>query len=148
MADVASTEDTKSAASSQVVVLSGVPGYADEVDGVGAYPSSTTDVMKVLREAGLSVEYRDPPNERKQVSLFGIDIWIPVLQFTQDALASGAGDLLAASIRTLFGRQSVSDGTLHVKFGREDGDGQVEWFEATGPGDEVLDAARQFLKRR
>lgn len=132
--------------SSQVLVLPGVPGYAEEVDDVGAYPSTTTDVMKVLREAGLAVEYRDPPNERKQVSLFGIDIWMPVLQFTQDALASGAGDLLASAIRGLFGRRSVSDGTLHVRFGREDSDGNVEWFEADGPGDNVLDAAREFLK--
>ena len=47
-------------------VLPGIPGQLERLEtGEGAYPSTTTDFVKLLREAGLTVEFVEGPEQRR-----------------------------------------------------------------------------------
>lgn len=58
--------EERSGHEADVHVLPGIPGMFDRLEsGEGAYPGMTTDIVKLLSEAGLDVEYTEP-RERKR----------------------------------------------------------------------------------
>ena len=125
-------------------MLPGIPGKRERLeDGRGAYPSTTVDVMKLLEEQGLGVSHVESDERRAELTYHAADVWLPVLMWTSDALANGAGSLFAHVIIQLLGQQQAEQSVLHVKCGRQ---GDNYWFEAHGPGRDVLKALRGFDK--
>jgi hypothetical protein len=47
----------------------------------GVYPNTTVDVVKLLTEQGLSVDYVQPKEERSTLTLKAAEWWIPILTF-------------------------------------------------------------------
>ena len=119
-----------------------LPGLVGKFDGPletgeTVYPSSATDVEKVLRGAGLKVGYAVEP--RASVGLKAAEWWAPILVFTVDALKAGAADLVVAYLRELFPPAELRKMPLHIKAGCERPDGLREWYEGDGPGEQVLE---------
>lgn len=131
-----------------VLVLPGLAGKPHTTDEDSVYPGVTTDVVKLLREMELRVDYWQPRESRKTIVRKGADIWIPILLFTEQVVANGGGTLLANAVTQLLGKRAAERSVLHVKCGAASGEGQVEWFEAHGPGTDVLKALRQFKGKR
>jgi hypothetical protein len=134
-----------------VVVLPGLPGWSTSTsrDRVGhPYPDTTYDVVKLLREQGLSVEYTVAPEDRQTVSLQAAEHWLPVLVFGYDVAVSIGAELIAGAITQLFGTFQRGNDRLHVRFGSTSADGKVEFFEAHGSAADVVDAIRAHGKRR
>jgi hypothetical protein len=128
----------------QVSVLPGIPGQMERLEtGEGAYPSTTTDFVKLLREAGLTVEFVEEPDERREVSYQFADILIPTLLFIHDVGWAVAVDYLTGAIRELFGGDRLKKSDLHVKFGKRSADGEARWFEADGKAEDVFKAMRE-----
>jgi hypothetical protein len=123
-----------------VIVLPGIPGVEPPSAKEDIYPSDAIDLMKILREGGLRVEYLNPERERAEVAYRGYADYItPVLIFTQDALANGAGDLLAAAIRERASSFRRSDRKARMKVGKiESPDLTVKWLDWEGPADEAI----------
>jgi transcriptional regulator with XRE-family HTH domain len=134
-------------APADVLVLPGIPGKRERLDdGRGAYPASTTDIIKLLREQGVTVDYIEPSNRRAELTYHAADIWLPVLLWASDAIANGAGSLFAHAIIQLLGARRAERSVLHVRCGRKTGEGDIRWFKADGPGADVLKALREFDK--
>ena len=134
-------------APADVLVLPGIPGKRERLDdGRGAYPASTVDIIKLLREKGVTVDYVEPPDRRAELTYHAADIWLPVLLWTSDAIANGAGSLFAHAIIQLLGPRRAERSVLHVRCGRQTGEGDIRWFEADGPGADVLKVLREFDK--
>lgn len=126
-----------------VMVLPGIPGQMERLEtGQGAYPSTTTDLVKLLCEAGLTVEYAEEREDRRQISYHAAVIIIPILLFAQGVVWAVAADLIADAIRGLFSRDRIKKGRLRVKVGRRGADGEAHWFEADGNAEDVLQAMR------
>lgn len=130
------------------VIVPGIPGFeieALDVEGP-AFPSSTTDLMKVLREQGLHVEFEDPDSPHPLVSHKAADWWIPIMVFIiETGVASTAGNLLSHAIISLLGAKKAESSVLHVKVGVvQAGRDKIEWFEGHGKGADVLKALRIF----
>lgn len=127
-----------------VLVVPGIPGKFTHLDtGEAAYPSETSDIVKLLQENGLSVRYAEPRGAR--VGFKGADWWVPILIFAREALANGAGEILATVLRERIGLPRLPRTKLHVRLGRRDADGSVRWFEASGAAQDVLTAMTGFL---
>jgi hypothetical protein len=138
------SKDRSGPGRADVVVLPGIPGKREHLeDGRGAYPTTTVDVMKLLEEQGLRVSHAEPEERRAELTYHAADVWLPVLLWTSDALANGAGSLFAHVIIQLLGQRQAERSVLHVKCGRQ---GDSRWFEAHGPGRDVLKALREFDK--
>jgi transcriptional regulator with XRE-family HTH domain len=134
-------------APADVLVLPGIPGKHERLDdGRGAYPAATVDIMKLLREEGFTVDYTEPPDQRAELTYHAADIWFPVLLWTSDVVANGAGSLFAHAIIQLLGSRRAERSILHVRCGRQTQEGDIRWFEADGPGADVLKALREFDK--
>jgi hypothetical protein len=133
-----------------ILVQSGVPGKHMTIPGIEPstpFPTTTTDTVKILRQAGLKVEYEVPRAAQVGVGYKANDWWIPILMFAWEAAANGAGDLLAAAIREQIGPARLDRTTLHLKVGRvKKGTSKVEVFESHGPPDKVLEAMQLFLR--
>lgn len=129
------------------VIVPGIPGMAVEtldVEGP-AFPSTTTDVLKVLREQGLRVEYVDPSGPHPLISHKAADWWVPIVVFIQTGAATTVGNLLSHAIITLLGPKRAESSVLHVKVGVvHAGQDRIEWFEGHGKGADVLKALRIF----
>lgn len=135
--------------STDIVVLPGIPGAETKSRLVRApYPAVTVDIVKILREGGLSVEYARPKNERQLLDQkSGIDLWTPILVITQGAIASGAGNLISAAILHFIRQHRMKNTILHVKVGvLEDQDKSIRWFEGSGAAEDVLHALTTALK--
>lgn len=128
-----------------VLVLPGIPNAGIERldDGRWAYTGTAVDVVKVLREQGLTVDWAHPKSERAAVEHKAMDVWLPVLLFVRDALASGAGEVMVTMITSLLGRDTAEKSTLHVSL-IESRAGSARTFEASGSGADVLTAMKQF----
>jgi hypothetical protein len=133
-----------------VVVLPGFPRGADPPglpEGESPYPDTTADFLKLLRERGLSVDYAQPHEKRAVVAQWSDDFIAPVLAFTAQALASGAGELLADIVRNRIDSLRLTTTKLRVKVGRHDEKtGETFWFDGEGPADQVLEAMKRGLK--
>lgn len=131
-----------------VRLLAGMPG----VDGRASdpadrqYPSTATDVAKLLRERGLEVEFEHDRNERQYVSLHSADVWIPVLAVSLQVLQAVGEGLLTDVVQDLLGRQRAKTSTLHVTYKITNSTGEQE-FTAIGPGADVLAAVEAFEGR-
>lgn len=128
-----------------VVVLAGLPGWrhsGDDARLTNPVPTTTTDMVKVLRSAGLTVEHAVARGDRQEVSLNAAEYWVPVLVFAVDVGANTAGDLLADAISKLFGRPLLRRSRLHVRYGQQRPDGSVDFFEAHGDAEKVIEAIR------
>lgn len=129
----------------EVFVLPGVPGSHQRLsDGTHVYPSTTNDVMKLFREQGVAIEFQKTSNPRSELVLQADDVFLPVLIWGANALSGGVGGLFTHVIVQLLGRRQAETSVLHVKCGRRNADGTVKWFEAHGPGVEVIEALREF----
>ncbi len=146
-----------------------LPGFADRTvkgpAGEVVYPMGTGDLMKLVRERGASIDYADPEEQRVTVALYAAEYWVPIIVIVKDLLIGVEGALLADVIRewTLGGRPvdesgehgeapelpaESSDALLHVKIGAVDlSAGTIDWFEASGSRDDVLEGYREFRKR-
>lgn len=129
-----------------VVILPGIPetGIERLEDGRWAYPGTAPDASKLLREHGLNVGWAHPKDQRATVEHKALEIWLPVLLFLRDAVASGAGEVVASLVLGLAGsKQAAEDARLHVEFKVKRGDG-VKTFKASGRGRDVLKAMKRF----
>lgn len=128
-----------------VVVLPGLPGWrysGDDDRLTNPIPTTTTDIVKVLRSDGLTVEHAVQRGDRQEVSLNAAEYWVPVMVFAVDVGANTAGDLLAAAITRLFGRPLLRRSRLHVRYGQRRPGGSVDFFEAHGDAEKVIEAIR------
>jgi hypothetical protein len=70
-----------------VVALPGFPDRDIEVEGGGSvYPTTSVDVLKRLRRLGVGADFAEPREHRREVTLKAQELWIPVLQVTQQVL--------------------------------------------------------------
>jgi hypothetical protein len=117
----------------------------DHLDsGNGAYPDSTTDVVKLLRELKFEVTYDERPESRSLVAHNAADFWMPVLAFTDQMSWSVIGGVLANLLTSLLGNAKASRAQLHLKVGRTGRDGETSYFEGSGPASQVLKALENF----
>jgi len=108
-------------------------------------PSETTDIVKLLREAGLRVEHSVPSDRRVQVGRWSADFLLPILMFAQQALANGAGNLLADAIRQRL-HTMLPGQRLHVRVAKvRTDDMDADWFEGDGPAEDVIEAMRHAI---
>jgi hypothetical protein len=131
------------------VVVPGIPGGSSTTQkGESAYPATTTDVLKLLREAGVRVDYVNSRERRAQVAYESDDVWLPILIFTRDALANGAGGLLANVIWSYLALHHNQTTRLHVRSGRVKANGKEEWYDGNGPASDVIRGLEIFYGRR
>jgi len=132
---------------SDAVVIPGVPGVHLPPDAPDTYPSLTIDLIKILRGAGLTIDYAEPDSEKAWAELLGAEVWVPIIVFAQQAIAAGVGGVLTAAVLELVGKVRASRSKLHVKIGRLISRNEtVAWLEATGTVDDVLKAVKTFLE--
>lgn len=133
-----------------VRILAGVPGAesADGGAGVGRYPSSTTDVSKLLRERGMSVEFEHDRAQREYTSLHSSDVWLPILEISSQVLLSIGTGLLTNVVQDWLGKPAAEAATIHVIYRVVDSDGIAHEFSAVGPGREVMPALDVFERKQ
>lgn len=141
-----------------VLVLPGFPDREIQLDEPASpYPSTTVDVVKRLRQLGLGVDYAEPREARLEVTLKAFELWIPVLQVTQQVfinlgvwqlirafeLRSAARDReqMTAPVADDAGArdtESAESPLLHVRLAvvREGGH-ETRWIEADGSPEDV-----------
>lgn len=149
-----------------VTVLPGVPNMDGLTvdDGVVPFPDTTTDVVKLLRQRGISVEYSVPRDQRTYVGHKAFELWLPILEFTRDLLIGIEGGLLVELLMSYV--QPAADSStpedleqsdeevgeprdtapaiLHVEWHVAKPDGERETFVANGSMPDVLDALARF----
>jgi hypothetical protein len=130
------------------IVFPGVPRVdTPEVDE-DPYPTATIDVIKILRSEGVTVDYVDPARPRITVDLKAAEVWLPIVAFTSEALASGLGGVLTAAFLEMIGKARVGKTRLHARVGRtRTDDVEIEWLDVDGPADAALEAIERFLDR-
>jgi hypothetical protein len=122
------------------VIVKGISGRSEN-----AYSADTDDLIKILAEGGVSVKYAyEDDNTRERLLLKGaVDWWGPIVVFTTNALANGAGSLLANAVWELVGERHNRKTTVHLDVGRiRDTDGETVWFHGEGSPKDVVDALR------
>lgn len=82
--------------------ISGLPGVARQGDR-GNYPYEAITVAKVLRAAGVTVEFEDAKPERDYHTHDSADIWLPVIEFAADV----GKDLVVAAVTAVITRYIV-----------------------------------------
>lgn len=126
-----------------VRVLPGIPNQQLPQGVDVAYPGDAFDIVKILEEGGLQVEWSHAVEERTTLEHKAADVWIPILAFVSAVGAQTCGALLASAIEDYLGKRRAAKSTLHIEFERHR-DGNIETFKSTGPGGEVLEAMRRF----
>jgi len=130
-----------------IVILPGLPGWSHRPDDQriqNPYPTTTTDIAKILQRDGFAVEYSVERSERQDVVLQAAEYWLPILFFAVDCATRTPIDAFLAAIDRLFRSAIVSGARLNVAFGQQRADGSVHYFEARGKGSEVIEAIRAF----
>jgi hypothetical protein len=131
------------------VVFPGVPRVATPDVDEDPYPSSTIDVIKILRSEGVRVDYADPERPRVSVDLKAAEVWLPIVVFTSEALANGLGGVLTAAFLEMVGRARAGKTRLHARVGRiRSDDLEIEWLDVDGPADAALEAIERFFGDR
>lgn len=131
-----------------VLVLAGGPGNGSGLGpGRRSYPTCTSDVIKILAEGGVKASYAEPVDSRATVSAKAAEFWCPVLLFTREALASGAGNLLSAAITELIGARGIKRSELRLKVGEsETRQGNSRWFEGEGNAEDVIQSFGKWIE--
>ena len=145
--DAELTESDRLPPGIDVLILPGLVGKREGPMSTGElpYPPSTADFRKVFAAAGLRVEYSVDASERVTLSLKAADWWVPVLLFAQGVVQSGLGNLVYDYIRERLSDDELKTTALHMRVGREEADGTRTWYEASGPGSEVLKGYKKWL---
>jgi len=118
-------------------IVKGVAGRGGE-----DYAGDTDDIIKILAEGGIHVDYEDI-GDHAYLLLKSADWWGPILVFTQVALANGAGGVLALAIWELIGRRS--DTRLHIDVGSKQSEVEdVIWFRGDGRAEDVIAALKEW----
>ena len=134
-----------------VRVLAGLPRSLTTPDGVDVvYPDTTIDMIKVMREVGLNVEFADPEAARTLVGHKAFDVWLPILEFSSTLLGGTASILLANLIQRYFDNRDAVP-VAHISWRVGMSDGSYEEFDFDGPSDLAVEAATVFetnLRRR
>lgn len=141
-----------------VLVLPGFPDREVVLDEPGhAYPSTTIDVVKRLRQLGLAIEFIEPREQRVEVTLKAFEVWVPILLVAQQVfIGLGVWQLIEAFERRSLARSAspsddiaanVDEGEtalLHVRMGvvKEYGR-ETRWIEADGSPDDVARVIEQ-----
>jgi hypothetical protein len=127
------------------ILVPGVPSAAVPEREEAVYPSSAPDIRKLLLEGGVDAVWLDD-RPRGYLDLKAAEDWLPILVFTQDALANGLGGVLTAAFLHYVDRARTARTKLHLKVGRiRRKDEEIEWLEADGDADGVLEALGKFL---
>ena len=132
--------------------ISGLPGVPRQGDR-GNYPYEAITVAKVLRAAGVTVEFEDAKPERDYHTHDATDIWLPVIEFATDV----SKDLIVAAVTAMITRYIVKrqDGAnpptpeevtpppaiLHLEVIRE---GDQTNLRLDGPPEAVLKAIEEI----
>ncbi|MFI5667735.1 hypothetical protein [Streptomyces sp. NPDC051704] len=132
--------------------ISGLPGVPRQGDR-GNYPYEAITVAKVLRAAGVTVEFEDAKPERDYHTHDSADIWLPVIEFATDV----GKDLVVAAVTAMVTRYIVrrQDGAntpaadevtptsaiLHLEVIR---DGDRTHLRLDGPPEAVLKAIEEI----
>ena len=133
-----------------IVVLPGFPDDSAQIEmslSETNYPSTATDVVKLLRAEGLSVEYAVKRSERQLVSKNAAEHWLPIViavsEFGANTLTSALASIIAEQIVAIFGGGSK----LHVHCGVKEADGSYRFIKASGPPEAVIEAMESFARR-
>jgi hypothetical protein len=132
----------------QVVVVPGLPGRRWEIGDELHYPVDTVDFVKLVSEAGLSPAYARQ-GDASYVELKAAEHWLPVFVVAEEAIAAGAGALIADVIKQLVRFPSQRRTLLHARVGRARSKaGEAEFLEVTGEAENVLAALELFLAEK
>ncbi|MFH8258166.1 hypothetical protein [Streptomyces roseolus] len=128
--------------------ISGLPSVPRQGER-GNYPYEAITVAKILRAAGVTVEFEDAKPKRDYHTHDSADIWLPVLEFARDVGKDLVVGAVAALItRYILGRQdgvnqpapeevTASPVTLHLEILRE---GEQTTLKLDGPPEAVMKA--------
>ena len=129
----------------QVLIRAGVPGKPGlTVERGKPYPSTTTDVAKLIAERGLEVTYEDEKDHRSYDSFYAAELWIPVLEVASSVLAGISGNFFSDIIRDLIGTNRPAETILHVEYSVIPRRGTKRTFQGSGKADDVLKAIDKF----
>jgi len=135
-----------------VLIRAGIPdmGIEELESGNFAYPVTTTDFAKILRENGFDVSYDHPREKRLPVSLNAAETWLPILVFAADVLKDVPSNLIASMILNYFApKGGIESKHIHVEIHVVRPDGTEGEFKGSGHGPEVvksIDAFQQTLR--
>ena len=101
-------------------------------------------MAEIICRQGYTAAFEDDEAHRKYISLKAADIWLPILQVTQELLIAISGGLFTDLIEGLLGERKSNEGILHVEYRVVDREGQIRYFKASGRGEDVLKAANEF----
>jgi hypothetical protein len=145
MGEVARRERTESLptaipAGAQVVVVPGIVGQRER-----AYPSRTTDLVKRLRVAGVTVVYLE--SDVPELKLMADEIWLPVMAFIQSVGANVAAQVFIDAVKAQVGAMWPR-GKFHAQIARtKTGDKELTVTELDGDGEDVLEAIKQLFPK-
>jgi hypothetical protein len=128
--------------------ISGLPNVPRQGDR-GNYPYEAITVVKLLRAAGLTVEFEDAKSNRDYRTHDSADIWLPVIGFAKDV----GKDLVVTAATAIVTRYIVKRQdeaasppvTLHIEVTRE---GDQTNLRLDGPPEAVLKAIEEIDWRR
>lgn len=140
-----SAADRRWSGALDIVLIPGVP-HAPPIDvEEDIYPTTTVDIVKILRSEGVRIDYADASAPRKTLDLKSTEVWLPIVVFTSEVAAHGLGGLLTHAILELLGRKPRSH--IHARIGRVHSDQHdVEWLDVDGPADAATTLIERFLK--
>lgn len=132
-----------------VSIRSGVPGLGKVTPDAEhePYPTSTIDVVKILREKGYDVSFDLEEEDRQYAGHFAADVWLPILEIAGSLLLGIAGNLMSQIIIDYIGEAEARRSVLHVEYIITRADGSSETFRADGTGEHVLRALDEFEER-
>lgn len=133
-----------------VRIVAGTPGVSAAAgEGeIGRYPSSTTDIAKLLRERGLLVDFEHGRDKREYLSLHAADVWIPIIELTLETLLAVGSGLIGDVIGDWLKSGDATSSTLHVTYRVVDSDGVAQEYSAVGAADDVLRAIDRFERKQ
>lgn len=135
----------------QIIVESGFPGKPNYSTPDGhPYPSSASNVVKLLRQEGMQVEYAHEKSERRVVSLNALEVWLPILSFVGDVGANIPANIVATMIMNYFKgmKNGTSDTLLHLEYEFQDSKGNKAKFSASGSPEHVISALKEVKDDR
>jgi hypothetical protein len=123
----------------------------DPGDGRRPYPETTVDIVKILREADITVEFDDQPSERAYVGHKALEVWLPILEISGNYLLGISGGLMTWLITEYLTKQTGNtqddEAIIHVTYRVLDDDGRPHEITLRGPKTDVCEALNEFESR-